>query len=81
MSDDISKQVSVLHGTTFSSYRLQRSYYHVGHLSPLAWMRYWLRGSPWVIALFTLLLGVFIVPWTKLRLDRRARDRIEARDI
>jgi cellulose synthase (UDP-forming) len=81
MSDDISKHVSVLHGTTFTSYRLQGSYYHVGCLSPLAWMRYWLRGSPWMIALFTLLLGVFIVPWTKQRLDRRARDRIEARDI
>ena len=80
-SDDISKHVSVLHGNRFTSYRLRGSYYHVGNLSPRAWMRYRLSTSPWMIALFSLLLGVFIVPWTKLRLDRRARDRIEARDV
>ena len=79
ISGDISDSVSVLHGTSFSSFRMQDSYYYVGHLAPWALVRFWLRQFPWSIAILTFVLGLFVVPWTKGRLDRRARARLETK--
>ena len=77
VSGDISESVSVLHGTSFSSYRLGDRYYHVGHLPWWAQVRYRLRQFPWLIVILTFVLGLFVVPWIKARLDRHAKARLE----
>ena len=79
-SGKISESVSVLHGTEFSSYRLGSRFYYVGYLPLWSHVRYWLREFPWLIVLLTFVLGLFVVPWTRARLDRRARARLEARE-
>ena len=81
MSGDISQSVSVLHGSDFTSYRLGEKFYYVGNLPWWTHMRYWLRTFPWLIVLLTFVLGVFVVPWTKMWLDRRAKARLEARQV
>ncbi|MCL6463157.1 MAG: UDP-forming cellulose synthase catalytic subunit [Acidobacterium ailaaui] len=81
MSGDISESVSVLHGKQFSSYRLGERYYHVGDLPLWDRIRYMLRSFPWLIVVLTFVLGLFIVPWTKLWLDRRAQARLEAKNV
>jgi cellulose synthase (UDP-forming) len=79
-SGDISESVSVLHGSSFSSYRLGDKYYRVGHLPWWSQVRYWLKAFPWLIVLLTFVLGLFVVPWTRARLDHRAKARLEARE-
>jgi cellulose synthase (UDP-forming) len=79
-SGSISESVSVLHGKDFSSYRLGDRLYYVGYLPWWSHVRYWLREFPWMVVLLTFVLGLFVVPWTRSRLDRRARARLEARE-
>ena len=79
-SGNISESVSVLHGTGFSSYRLGDRFYYVGYLPWWSHVRYWLMEFPWLIVVLTFVLGLFVVPWTRARLDRRARARLEARE-
>jgi len=76
-SGDISESVSVLHGSEFTSYRLGDHYYRVGYLPWWAHIRYWLRTFPWMIVVLTFVLGLFVVPWTRARLDQRAKARLE----
>jgi cellulose synthase (UDP-forming) len=78
-SGDIGESVSVLHGNDFSSFRLGDRIYYVGNLPWWSHVRYWLREFPWLIVVLTFVLGLFVVPWTRARLDRRARERLEAR--
>jgi cellulose synthase catalytic subunit (UDP-forming) len=80
-SGDISQSVSVLHGSSFSSYRIGDEVYYVGHLQWWALIRYRLREFPWLIVVLTFVLGLFVVPWTRAKLDRRAQARLEARKI
>jgi cellulose synthase (UDP-forming) len=77
-SGDISQSVSVLHGNDFTSYRLGDRFYHVGDLPWWSRVRYWLRAFPWMIVVLTFVLGLFVVPWTRAWLDRRAKARLEA---
>ena len=77
-SGAISESVSVLHGSEFSSYRLGDRFYHVGYLPWWSRIRYWLRAFPWMIVVLTFVLGLFVVPWTRARLDQRAKARMEA---
>ena len=77
-SGDISQSVSVLHGSEFTSYRLGDRFYHVGYLPWWARVRNWLRTFPWMIVVLTFVLGLFVVPWTRARLDQRAKARLEA---
>ena len=79
-SGNISESVSVLHGKDFSSYRLGDRLYFVGYLPWYSHVRYWLAEFPWMIVVLTFILGLFVVPWTRSRLDRRARARLEARE-
>ncbi len=79
-SADIGESVSVLRRGSFSSYRLGDMFYHVGHLPWWSQVRYWLREFPWLVVLLTFALGLFVVPWTRARLDRRAQARLEARE-
>ena len=81
MSGDIGQSVSVLHGSDFSSYRLGSSFYHVGDLPLWSRVRYNLRTFPWLIVLLTFVLGLFVVPWTRMRLDNRVRERLEGHQI
>jgi cellulose synthase (UDP-forming) len=81
MSGDIGQSVSVLHGSDFSSYRLGERSYYVGDLPWWTHVRYWLRTFPWLIVVLTFVLGLFVVPWTKMWLDRRAKARLEARKV
>jgi cellulose synthase catalytic subunit (UDP-forming) len=80
-SGDISQSVSVLHGSHFTSYRIGDEVYYVGHLQWWSMVRYRLREFPWLIVVLTFVLGLFVVPWMRARLDRRARARLEAREI
>ncbi len=80
-SGDISQTVSVLHGSQFSSYRIGDQVYYVGHLQWWAMIRYRLREFPWLIVVLTFVLGLFVVPWVRARLDQRARARLEAREV
>lgn len=75
-SSQISESVTVLHGDTFSSYRVDDVFYHVGHLPWWVRLRYWFREFPWIIIPLTFILGLFIVPWITLRLDKRAKERL-----
>jgi cellulose synthase (UDP-forming) len=77
----ISDSVSVLQGSEFTSYRLGESFYQVGHLPWWIQVRFWIREFPWLIVLLTFVLGLFVVPWTRARLDRRASARLEGRPI
>ena len=77
----ISDSVSVLRGNDFTSYRLGDTFYQVGHLPWWTQVRYRLREFPWLIVLLTFLLGLFVVPWTRARLDHRTRARLEGRPI
>jgi cellulose synthase (UDP-forming) len=76
-SSAISDSVSVLHGTDFTSYRLDDSFYRVGSLPWYAYLRYRLLEYPWLIVLFAFLLGLLVVPWMRARLDQRQKDRLE----
>jgi len=75
-ASDISESVSVLHGTTFTSYRVGDRFYHVGNLPWWEHLRYWFVEFPWIIVPLTFILGLFVVPWIRLRLNRRAKERL-----
>jgi cellulose synthase (UDP-forming) len=75
-SSEISENVSVLRGSTFASYRSGDLFYHVGHLPWWEHLRYWFRLFPWSIVPLTFILGLFVVPWIRLRLDKRAKARL-----
>jgi cellulose synthase (UDP-forming) len=79
-SGDISQSVSVLHGNNFTSYRIGDEVYYVGHMPWWLMIRYRLRQFPWLIVVLTFVLGLFVVPWMRARLDRRVQARLEARE-
>jgi cellulose synthase (UDP-forming) len=80
-SGNIGESVSILAGGNFTSYRLGDFFYHVGHLPWWSQVRYRLREFPWLIVLLTFVLGLVVVPWTRDRLNRRARARLKARPV
>jgi cellulose synthase (UDP-forming) len=80
-SASISESVSVLQGSEFTSYRLGDSFYQVGHLPWWIRVRFWIREFPWLIVLLTFVLGLFVVPWTRARLDHRAAARLDGRPV
>jgi cellulose synthase (UDP-forming) len=80
-SGSISESVSVLQGGDFTSYRLGDAFFQVGHLPWWTQVRYRLREFPWLVVLLTFILGLFVVPWTRARLDDRTRARLEGRQV
>jgi cellulose synthase (UDP-forming) len=80
-SASINDTVSILQGAEFTSYRLGDSFYQVGHLTWWTQVRYWLTKFPWLVVLLTFVLGMFVVPWTRARLDHRAKARLEGRPV
>ena len=79
-SGDVSQSVSVLHGASFASYRIGDEVYYVGHMPWWGLIRYRLRQFPWLIVVLTFVLGLFVVPWIRARLDQRVQARLEARE-
>ncbi len=80
-SGDISQSVSVQHGGDFSSYRMGDQFYHAGQLPWWAMIRYRLREFPWLIVVLTFILGLFVVPWARAKLDHRVKARLEAHEL
>jgi cellulose synthase (UDP-forming) len=80
-SASIGESVSVLQGNDFTSYRLGDAFYQVGHLPWWTQVRYRLREFPWLVVLLTFVLGLFVVPWTRARLNDRTRARLEGRPV
>jgi len=80
-SGNISESVSILSPGGFTSYRLGNTFYQVGSLPWWTKLRYRLREFPWLIVLLTFTLGVFVVPWTRAKLDHRARARLASEQI
>ncbi len=75
-SSAVSESVSVLHGSDFSSFRMDDNFYRVGALPWYTQVRYYLLAYPWLIVVFTFVLGLFVVPWIRARLDQRTRERL-----
>jgi cellulose synthase (UDP-forming) len=79
-TSNIGESVSVLHGSEFTSYRLGESFYHVGYLPWWLMVRYRLKEFPWLIVVLTFVLGMVVVPWTMVKLNRHAEARLEVRE-
>ena len=77
-SPAISQSVSVLHGTSFSSYRIGDEAYRVGQIPLLARADIMLAEFPWMIillaAIFCFLMATLL--WAMIR--RRARTRLQS---
>jgi cellulose synthase (UDP-forming) len=77
-SPAISQSVSVLHGTSFSSYRIGAGVYRVGQIPLLARTEIVLAEFPWLIvllaAIFCFLMATLL--WAMVR--RRARARLQS---
>ena len=76
-SGDISQSVSVLHGQTFSSYRIGEKYYWVGHLPIWLLIRFWMHTYPFLIVLIGIIIALLMVPILQAALRRHARKRLE----
>jgi len=75
-SGDISQSVSVLHGRTFTSYRLGEKYYYVGHLPWWLLFRFWMHTYPFLIVMIGIIIALLMVPFLQASLKRRARRRL-----
>ena len=75
-SSDISKSVSVLHGTEFRSFRVGAQVYYVGALPWWSQLRLWAAEYPWLIAVIVVVLAFLLATWTRQWLRSRARARL-----
>jgi cellulose synthase (UDP-forming) len=75
-SDQIHGDVSLQHGSTFDSYTLSASSYHIGEISTPARCRAWLHQEPWVGILLPFIMGLLYAPWLLASLEKRAQQRI-----
>jgi cellulose synthase (UDP-forming) len=80
-SASIGDSVSILRASNFTSYRLGDTFYQVGHLPWWTQVRYRLREFPWLVVVMTFVLGLFVVPVTRARLDDRTRARLQGRPV
>jgi cellulose synthase (UDP-forming) len=79
-SSDIANSVSVLHGATFSSFRIGSNVYHVGYLSLWTQLSLWFTQFPWMIVVFVLVVCFLMAIWIRAWLRRRAKKRLEGED-
>jgi cellulose synthase (UDP-forming) len=77
-ADEMGQSVSVLHGSSFSSYRLGSDAYWVGALSPWLRLEFLLADSPWLVALVVAIVCFLLAVLWQARLRRRARERLQA---
>lgn len=76
-SSEISQSVSVLHGSSFVSYRIGNTFYRVGSLS--LWLRLNLLFSqfPWLIVISTMSTCIVLAALFRSMLRRHARSRLQ----
>jgi cellulose synthase (UDP-forming) len=75
-SSDINESVSLLRGSTFTSYAANASIYHVGNVSNYTKMRIWLTQYFWMLLLVGAALSLLVASWTCDYLAERARIRL-----
>jgi cellulose synthase (UDP-forming) len=76
-SSDIQGSVSVLHGTSFESFRIGSDVYHVGELPWWTRLTLWFMEVPWLAAVVVLALSFLLAVWTRQWLRSKARSRLK----
>jgi cellulose synthase (UDP-forming) len=79
-SSDISQSVSVLHGSTFASYRIGNDVYHMGSLSPWVRLNIFFSEFPWIVVLVTTFFCFLMAVILRAMLRRHARARLQGTD-
>jgi cellulose synthase (UDP-forming) len=79
-SSDISQSVSVLHGPTFTSYRIGDDVYRVGSLSLWVRLNIFFSEFPWIVVLTTTFFCFVMAAVLRSMLRRRARIRLQGTD-
>jgi cellulose synthase (UDP-forming) len=77
-SPAISQSVSVLHGTSFSSYRIGDEVYRVGQISLPARAEIVLAEFPWMIVLLAVIFCYLMATLLWAMVRRRARARLQS---
>jgi hypothetical protein len=75
-SSDIRDSVSLLRGSTFTSYAASATIYHVGNVSNDTKMRFWLTQHFWMLLPVGAALSLLVASWTCDYLAERARIRL-----
>ena len=75
-SSEISQSVSIFNGTSFQSFRIGSSVYHVGTLHWWTKLTLWLTQLPWLVALIVVLLAFLLALWMRQWLRAKARARL-----
>ncbi len=76
-SSDIDQSVSVLHGSSFSSYRIGNDMYHVGSLSSLVRIHMLFSQFPWMMVLLVVMVCLPVASVARVQLRRHARQRLK----
>ncbi|HEX4651509.1 MAG TPA: UDP-forming cellulose synthase catalytic subunit [Granulicella sp.] len=76
-SSDIAQSVSVLHGSSFTSYRIGNDVYRVGSLSLWVRLNIFFSEFPWVVVLVTTFFCFLMATVLRAMLRRRARSRLQ----
>ena len=79
-SGDISQSVSVLHGTTFTSYRIGDDVYRVGSLSIWIYLHMLFSEYPWIVVIVATLVSLLMAAIIRGMLRRHARTRLQGND-
>jgi cellulose synthase (UDP-forming) len=79
-SSDISQSVSVLHGTSFTSYRIGNDVYHVGSLSWWIWLNILFQDYQWLMVISTLVFCFLMAIIVRSILRQKARVRLQGND-
>jgi cellulose synthase (UDP-forming) len=76
-SSDIAQSVSVLHGPSFTSYRIGDDVYRVGSLSLWVRLNIFFSEFPWIVVLTTTFVCFLMAAVLRAMLRRRARSRLQ----
>ncbi len=76
-SSDIAQSVSVLHGASFTSYRIGDDVYRVGSLSLWVRLNIFFSEFPWAVVLVTMFVCFVMAAILRAMLRRRARKRLQ----
>jgi cellulose synthase (UDP-forming) len=76
-SSDIAQSVSVLHGTTFASYRIGTDIYHGGTLGLWERIKLYSAEYPWLVVIITVIFCFLMAALIRAWLRRHARARLQ----